>query len=62
MGMYHITICLVLLHFILFKGCVCRIQVNGKLQIRHHLVYGVRTGKKLGVVIVGSDFRHIMLK
>lgn len=64
MGMYHISICLeVLLHLILLKGCVCHMQVNGKMQIRHHLVYGVRIEKRLGVeAVVGSAFRLIMLK
>lgn len=60
MGMYRISISLVvLLHLSLFKGCVCQMQVNGKLQIRLHLVYGVRIGTRLGGVAVGSV---IMLK
>lgn len=63
MGMYRISICLVvLLHLILLKGCVCQMQVNGKLQIRLHLVCWVRIGTGLGGVAVGSVFKLIMLK
>ena len=38
---------------------MCQMKMNGKLQIRHHLVYGVRIGKRLGVVAVGSAFKLI---
>lgn len=37
-------------------------QMSGKLQIRHSLVCGVRMGKTLGVLAVGSAFKLIMLK
>lgn len=57
MAVHHISICLVLLHLVLLKGCVCQMQVNGKLQIRHHLLCGIRIGKRLGVGAVGSAFR-----
>lgn len=57
MAVHHISICLVLLHLVLLKGCVCQMQVNGKLQIRHHLIYGIRIGKRFGVWAVGSAFR-----
>lgn len=41
---------------------MCQMQVNGKVQIRHHLVCGVRIGKRLGAVVVGCAFKAMWLK
>lgn len=57
MAVHHISICLVLLHLVLLKGCVCQMQVNGKLQTRNRLVCGIRIGNRFGVGAAGSAFR-----